>query len=144
MAHGYLKSPERVINPAKSAVPSSIDNQRLSLVLSHAVSAATFKNIGSSRKSVMKNRHFSDSRQHASEDLQAQILLISQSVRASLDDPVELLYDVEFVVQDGRKRHAFLRDVVKRPPHVHHSNSAGSRGKRKRIVRPFRTGCGSG
>src|ERR1700739_1951559 len=44
-----------------------------------------FKN-GSSQKSVMKNRHFSDSRQRASDDLQAQILLITQSIRASLDD----------------------------------------------------------
>lgn len=45
----------------------------------------------------MKNRHFSDSGQHESEDLQAQILLISQSVRASLDDPnlVESLNEAE-------------------------------------------------
>jgi hypothetical protein len=46
----------------------------------------------------MKNRHFSDSMQHTSEDLQAQILLISQSVRASVDDPnlvVEPLNEAE-------------------------------------------------
>ena len=69
--------------------------------------------------------------------LQASVFALARFIQGF----VELLYDVEFVVQDGRMRHAFLRDVVKRPPHVHYDKpDAAGLFLVKPVIEP--TGCG--